>query len=1180
MSRIRNLTSTGLVVLGVLALGALLSSASALAAPEAPKTEPAKAVTGTTAVLEGVLNPGVEATAGYYFAYSTGAKCTSPSKTLHFETNHEGEEDVKAKLEHADVTELEPNTTYEFCMFATSGAEAPTQSLNELSFTTKPLRPKVTPASEKVASASVTSVKATFEATINPSNEETTYGFEYSTSEAALLGGTGTKVAGTLPPMLEGYSELTVSVPTVAALSPGTTYFYRAVAENEQSEIEGKPAHGTMQSFTTVPAPVAEVPNPIGAETATLKGHLTPLNENVATNYSFDYALVPKTCTEESSTGGEAGKGHGTKALTAEVGGLQPHAKYTVCLVASNEFGSEKGPEEPFETLAAPPKVDSESASGATSASATLHATINPNNQETTKYQFEYSTEGKTGAGEKLEGTIVKVPATAGTIPAAFEEHGVEAPTEVLTPGTTYYYRVVAENATGASKGTVQSFATVPVPTTAEPVTAITATTAKFSGTLTPLNPTVNSEYSFDYKIGLVGEACTGEGSTASAGAGTGSGAKAVSAEATGLQPGASYSVCLVSSNAFGSEVDPHSTVRFTTPTAAPKVDSESTSEVTTTEAKLEALVNPDGEKTTYEFEYSTNKELVGATKKAGAAALEGYPDKLASVSVSGLTAGETYYYRVVAKNAKGEKSGNIESFNTDGAPIVKEGSESASAVSSIEATFGATINPNGEKTTYEFEYSTVGSVAVNTLGGTVETVPGAPPAAELEGFGEQAVSVSTGPVLEPGTTYYYRVAATNASGTKKGKVEQFTKLPVVESESFSALTSTGAKLEATVNPSDQETSCEFQYGTEASLTTSTTVKCVPELLGNGGTSPSLCPEGEGFRLGTCLSLSGLKAGVTYYYRVVVENETSKKEGKPVDGAIKSLTAVTTGGSQGVTNDTATVFGTVTPGALKTTYHFEYGRTTLYGQQTAPVEAGEGINPIPDETANLAGLEPGVVYHYRIVAENTVVAEEGNEKTHGKETVYGGDETFTTHQVLPTLGGVSATGVTQSAATVATTLNAQGLPTRWELQLGTTRGSLQFQASGNTTSSSEEPLTVNLATLAPGTVYYYRFTAVAPDNEVNAETNQVVPVVTPEGTFTTAAASPTTSIIQPPPTTLFPKEAPETEKEAVKTKKITNAEKLAKALKACKKQPKNKRATCKKQAHKKYGPKPKKKKKK
>ncbi len=63
-------------------------------------------------------------------------------------------------------------------------------------------------------------------------------------------------------------------------------------------------------------------------------------------------------------------------------------------------------------------------------------------------------------------------------------------------------------------------------------------------------------------------------------------------------------------------------------------------------------------------------------------------------------------------------------------------------------------------------------------------------------------------------------------------------------------------------------------------------------------------------------------------------------------------------------------------------------------------------------------------------------------------------------------------------------------------------------------------------------------------------------------------------------TTLFPKETQEKEKEAVKPKKLTNPEKLAKALKACKKQPKNKRATCEKQAHKKYGPKPKKKKKK
>ena len=47
------------------------------AAPEAPETlSPAESITATTAVLEGVLNPNAEANTGWYFDYSTEAKCT------------------------------------------------------------------------------------------------------------------------------------------------------------------------------------------------------------------------------------------------------------------------------------------------------------------------------------------------------------------------------------------------------------------------------------------------------------------------------------------------------------------------------------------------------------------------------------------------------------------------------------------------------------------------------------------------------------------------------------------------------------------------------------------------------------------------------------------------------------------------------------------------------------------------------------------------------------------------------------------------------------------------------------------------------------------------------------------------------------------------------------------------
>ena len=139
--------------------------------------------------------------------------------------------------------------------------------------------------------------------------------------------------------------------------------------------------------------------------------------------------------------GGESASG---EAVSTPVAELQPHQKYTVCLVATNTLGNYEVDSTPqyFETKPAPPEIPYEFSSEVNSTSATLHAAINPNNEKT-KYTFEYSTKEKAGA---LEGTTVKVNGTS-ELPAAFGYQEASVPTgAVLAPGTTYYYRVVAEN--------------------------------------------------------------------------------------------------------------------------------------------------------------------------------------------------------------------------------------------------------------------------------------------------------------------------------------------------------------------------------------------------------------------------------------------------------------------------------------------------------------------------------------------------------------------------------------------------------------------------------------------------------------------------------------------------------------------------------------------------------------
>lgn len=103
--------------------------------------------------------------------------------------------------------------------------------------------------------------------------------------------------------------------------------------------------------------------------------------------------------------------------------------------------------------------------------------------------------------------------------------------------------------------------------------------------------------------------------------------------------------------------------------------------------------------------------------------------------------------------------------------------------------------------------------------------------------------------------------------------------------------------------------------------------------------------------------------------------------------------AATTGGAVAVTATSATVAGALDPNG-RAGYRFEYGPSTAYGVSTSTVGV-VGLDA-SDVSADLSGLAPGTVYHYRLVGES----EYG--------TVTGADATFTTaaapDAIAPRLG--------------------------------------------------------------------------------------------------------------------------------------------------------------------------------
>src|SRR3990172_1504541 len=88
---------------------------------------------------------------------------------------------------------------------------------------------------------------------------------------------------------------------------------------------------------------------------------------------------------------------------------------------------------------------------------------------------------------------------------------------------------------------------------------------------------------------------------------------------------------------------------------------------------------------------------------------------------------------------------------------------------------------------------------------------------------------------------------------------------------------------------------------------------------------------------------------------------------------------VTTLPASGMLNDAATLNGTVNPMGTNTTAWFEWDSSLAYGNSTPPQGVGSGTNEVAVNAA-LTGLIPGMTYHYRCVASNSLGVARGADR--------------------------------------------------------------------------------------------------------------------------------------------------------------------------------------------------------
>ncbi|MFI5091169.1 MAG: hypothetical protein ACHP7P_14035, partial [Terriglobales bacterium] len=251
--------------------------------------------------------------------------------------------------------------------------------------------------------------------------------------------------------------------------------------------------------------------------------------------------------------------------------------------------------------------------------------------------------------------------------------------------------------------------------------------------------------------------------------------------------------------------------------------------------------------------QFSSSGEPIGTIahteKQAGKPEPLKEPLGVAVQNKAGATKGEVYVSDGAAKA--------VDVFGPDlVVPTVATGP--VSQIGASEATVEGTVNPDGVSLIdCHFDYGT--SVSYG------QTAPCEPAAGTISG--EQTVTAHlTG--LKPGTTYHYRLQASNADEVPSyGADAEFPTLPrpSIDSATVSNLSASSADLNAQINPHSVPTTYHFEYGTTTAYGATLPAPPAPEPnIGEGSADVQVTQHVEGL---------SENENTTYHWRVVATSK-------------------------------------------------------------------------------------------------------------------------------------------------------------------------------------------------------------------------------------------------------------------------------------------------------------------
>jgi len=687
---------------------------------------------------------------------------------------------------------------------------------------------------------------------------------------------------------------------TISGLANGSIYDFRVSAVNAIGS--SSPSSVTQATPRTIPSAPATISAQYGNAQVTVTWSAAVNGGSAPTAYNIGYrtgANAWATTTVGSTTSGV-------------VSSLNNGTSYDFRVSATNAAGTGPVSSTVSETPRAVPVIASvPTASSLGQTSATLNGSVTSNGGASiSELGFAYGL--TTAYGATTTGvTVVQSGAFSKAISG-------------LTCGNTYHFRAYAINSEGlvySSDASFQTTACPGMPTITSLSSSVTGmTTATVSANVTSDGGSSITSRGFEY----------GTSGTYTATSTYSNGTGAYSVDLTGLSCGITYTYRAYAGNAVGMTRTSGSTFTTSACPTAPSTPSAPSATPGNTSVALtwSAPANGGSAITGYDIGYRTGSNA-WATSTVGA---------VLTTTISGLVNGTVYDFRVSAVNAIGSSSpSSVTQATPRTIPSAPATISAQYGNAQVTVTWSAAVNGGSAPTAYNIGYRTGANAwATTTVGSTTSGV------------------VSS---LNNGTSYDFRVSATNAAGT--GPVSSTVSetpraVPVISSATAPIVGTSTATLSSSMTSTGGSTvtASGFAYG----LTTA-----------YGATTTNTVQSGA-----FSSALTGLTCGTTYHFRAYATNAVGLTytadatflttcPGAPTLGSI-------TAGS--ITKTSATLSSSISSTGYETVYRrgFEYGPTTAYGSTITE----DGDFSAGSFSTNITGLTCGSTYHIRAYAVNYI----------------------------------------------------------------------------------------------------------------------------------------------------------------------------------------------------------------